>query len=272
MVTAMSSGSPVAADPLSVAEIITFLERVTSAACVEDVWAALTGTMRRYGFDRLIYGFTRFHTERSLGDPDDLLILTNHDRGYVDRFVGERMYLNSPMMRWIAANTGACTWSWVRRHLDQLTETELRVLEFNRQMGVAAGVSISFPALSQRARGIMALTAATGLTQDETDAIWTDHGQVLQQLATVAHLKLSTLPHNGARRRLTDRQREVLEWVGDGKTMQDIALLMDLRPATVEKHLRLARKALDVETTAQAVLKACSLNQIFIFPERPARP
>jgi LuxR family transcriptional regulator len=38
---------------------------------------------------------------------------------------------------------------------------------------------------------------------------------------------------------------------------------MGLTAATVEKHLRLAREALDVETTAQAVLKAAFYNQMF---------
>ena len=78
----------------------------------------------------------------------------------------------------------------------------------------------------------------------------------------VFHLKQLTLACSGARE-LTQRQREVLQWVGDGKTAQDIALLMGLTAATVEKHLRLAREALDVETTAQAVLKAAFYNQMF---------
>ncbi len=47
--------------------------------------------------------------------------------------------------------------------------------------------------------------------------------------------------------------------------MQDTALLMGLTSATVEKHLRLAREALAVETTAQAVLKAAFANQMFIL-------
>ena len=51
----------------------------------------------------------------------------------------------------------------------------------------------------------------------------------------------------------------------DGKTTQDAAEIMGLTPATVEKHLRLAREALDVETTAQAVLKASFQNQIFVL-------
>ena len=38
-----------------------------------------------------------------------------------------------------------------------------------------------------------------------------------------------------------------------------------LTSATVEKHLRLAREALAVETTAQAVLKAALHNQMFVM-------
>ena len=46
------------------------------------------------------------------------------------------------------------------------------------------------------------------------------------------------------RRALSPRQRESLEWVADGKTTQDVALLMGVSAAMVEKHLRLAREAL----------------------------
>jgi len=56
-----------------------------------------------------------------------------------------------------------------------------------------------------------------------------------------------------------------LEWVGDGKTTQDIALSMGLTSATVEKHPRLVREALSVKTAAQAVLKAALRNQMFVI-------
>ena len=74
-----------------------------------------------------------------------------------------------------------------------------------------------------------------------------------------------SLPHlTTSGKRLTNCQREALEWVSDGKTTQYIATLMGLTQATVEKHLRLARKVLGVETTAQAVIRAAFQNQIFL--------
>jgi LuxR family transcriptional regulator len=138
-------------------------------------------------------------------------------------------------------------------------------MEVNKKMGVTVGYTLSVKSVSARSTGAIALTARKGLTQDEIDAVWAEHGRDIHLMNNVAHLKILTLPYAGPNRGLTKRQREALEWVGDGKTMQDIAVLMGLTSATVEKHLRLAREALAVETTAQAVLKAAFANQMFIL-------
>jgi LuxR family transcriptional regulator len=102
------------------------------------------------------------------------------------------------------------------------------------------------------------------MSQDAVEQVWAEHGDEIIVMNNVMHLKLLTLPYSGDRT-LTKRQREVLQWVGDGKTTQDIAALLKLTPATVEKHLRLARETLCVETTAQAVLKAAFYNQMFLM-------
>lgn len=144
-----------------------------------------------------------------------------------------------------------------------LSAAEMKMTQYNVDQGVFAGYTVSFRSVSERSKGGIALIARNGLTQDEVDKAWETHGAEIIVINNVLHLKLLTLPHSGARR-LTKRQREVLQWVGDGKTTQDIGILLGLTPATVEKHLRLAREALDVETTAQAVLKAAFYNQMFV--------
>lgn len=125
-------------------------------------------------------------------------------------------------------------------------------------------MSISFPAASNRSKAALGLIADAGMDHDAVDAICDAHGPAMLAVAQMMHLKILQLPLVTRRRPLTDRQREVLEWVADGKTMQDIATIMGLSTAMVEKHLRLAREALDVETTAQAVAKGTLLNSIFL--------
>jgi len=245
--------------------MLKYLEAVTEAHSIEALWELHCRTMAGFGFDRLIYGFTRFRTANSLGNREDLLVLSNHEPAYIRRFVDDQLYYHAPMTRWALENVGACSWSWMADNLDMLTESERAVVEFNHQHGVTAGYSISFKDISVRSKGAIALTARRGMSQDEADAIWAEHGREIIAMNNVAHLKLTNMPYHGERKNLTRRQREALEWVGDGKTTADIAIIMGLTAATVEKHLRLARETLDVETTAQAVLKASIQNQIFVL-------
>ena len=146
-----------------------------------------------------------------------------------------------------------------------MTNTEKKIVEFNRKYGIVAGYSVSFKDVSSKSKGAIGLVGREDLSQQDVDDIWQEHGREILQINNVAHLKLASLPYSNRDKPLTARQKEVLEWVGDGKTIQDIATIMGRTPATVEKHLRLARETLNVETTAQAVFKASVSNQIFII-------
>jgi LuxR family transcriptional regulator len=244
-----------------------YLHLIAKTHTLEELWAAHVEHMARFGFDRLIYGNTVYRTETSLGDPDDFIILSNHSKAYLDGFLGAGLYKDAPMLQWALRNEGAASWRMIGelKDRDLMSPRERQVMEFNRSMGVTVGYTVSFSSPSIRSKGAISLCAREGLDQYQVDAIWARSGADIQLMNTVAHLKILTLPYNPPNRALTKRQREVLEWVGDGKTTQDIALLMGLTPATVEKHLRLAREALAVETTAQAVLKASLHNQIHVM-------
>ena len=170
---------------------------LTNAPSVESLWDLHTRKMAEYGFDRLLYGFTHFRTSNSLGDPDDFVILTNHEDTYRDTFIGEGLYFHAPMVRWALNNEGACSWSVMAKMIDSgtMTEEESKVIQFNREMGVTVGYSISFKAVSQRSKGAIALTARSGLSQDDVDRMWEKNGNDIIVMNNVAHLKLLTLPY-----------------------------------------------------------------------------
>lgn len=171
------------------------------------------------------------------------------------------------MLRWALENEGAGSWRLIQKMFEdgKLGPESERVVEFNKKMNMQAGYTVSFYSTSARFKGAISLGARCDLSQDDVEAIWQDHGEEIVLMNNVVHLKILTLPYAPPNRGLTKRQKEALQWVGDGKTTQDIALLMGLTPATVEKHLRLARDALAVETTAQAVLKAALQNQMYVM-------
>jgi len=248
-----------------VTEILSLLGRVAAMETAAEVWHHTTTHFARLGFSHANYGFTRFKSDRSIGDPDDALFLTTWDAAQVQRYFRGNFYARTPVFRWAERNVGSCTWAWVKRafHAGSLTPDEAETVRQNAAAGVIAGISVSFPANSARAKGALGLIAAPGLTDVDVEAIYAERREEIEVLAHMMHLKLIQFPIPSRRRALTERQREALEWVADGKTSQDVALLMGVSAAMIEKHLRLARETLQVETTAQAVAKAALLNQIF---------
>lgn len=244
-----------------------YLHVVCGAQTLEELWHAHVEQMAEFDFDRLIYGYTRYKTPTSLGDPEDFVVLSNHSPEYLNGFLHKGLYSSAPMLRWALENEGAGSWRLIQKMIEegQLGAESERVIAFNKKMNMTAGYTVSFYSTSARFKGAISLAARSELSQDEVDAIWDEHGKDIVLMNNVVHLKILTLPYTPPNRGLTKRQREALEWVGDGKTTQDIALLMGLTPATIEKHLRLARDALAVETTAQAVLKAALQNQMYVM-------
>ena len=249
----------------TVSEVISLLSRMAQSTSVDAVWQIAANHFASCGFSRVNYGYTRFRVDWHLGDPDDAIFLTTTSPDYVKVYFNEGFYARTPMYRWVMENTGACTWEWVEKafHDGLLPEDEANAVARNMRMGIHAGVSISFPETSLRDKGALGLIADPRLGHAEVAQIWATRGEEIMAVAGMMHLKVTQLPMATRRRPLTARQREALEWVADGKTMQDIALLMDISAAMVEKHLRLAREALNVDTTAQAVAKGALLNMIF---------
>jgi LuxR family transcriptional regulator len=236
-----------------------------SMESVDDLWTHHVGQMAEYGFDRLFYAFNAFRGAGLYDNPEDALVLTNMPTEYVEAFVGGGMFRDGVMMRWAIRNTGAASWRDVYQTMSQEppTDGERAMRALNLRHGMTAGYTISFPMAIKNANAGIGMAARRDLTQDDADSVWAEHGEEICILNHVAHLCILQLPAEGQRRLLTPRQAEVLEYVADGKTMQDVALVLGRNVATVEKHLRGARDALGVETTAQAVRKASILNQIF---------
>jgi LuxR family transcriptional regulator len=245
--------------------IYPLLVRIAQCTSVEDAWQEAAGYFAGLGFGRVNYGFTRFRSPKSIGDPDDAMFLTTAGEAYAKSYFRNGFYAKTPAFRWAQNNEGACTWTWVREAMmaGKLSPEEIDTIKQNIAIGITAGISISFPETSARAKGAMGLIADPGISTEAVDALFAQKREEILSVANMLHLKLIQMPFTSRRRALTARQREALEWVADGKTSQDVALLMGVSAAMVEKHLRLARETLSVDTTAQAVAKAALMNLIF---------
>jgi DNA-binding CsgD family transcriptional regulator len=245
--------------------ILPLLNRIAAAQRIDDAWDLATRYFAELGFARVNYGFTRFKHLKTIGDPEDALFLTTCDADYVKRYFQGGFYAKTPVFRWAEHNAGICTWAWVKEAFEagRLAPEEAEAVRQNAALGIVAGMSVSFPEVLSRSKGALGLIANPGLSPEAVETIFAARREEILAVANMLHLTIVHLPQLSRHRALSPRQREALEWVADGKTTQDVALLMGVSPAMVEKHLRLAREALAVETTAQAVAKGALLNMIF---------
>jgi LuxR family transcriptional regulator len=236
------------------------MERMISAQDASLVWTIFADAVAEFGFDNLLYGGTRLPNRDRVGDIRDALILHRGPQAYADIYLGEELYLHSPAYDWAARNSGFASWPEAMQQFSGLARPEhMRILQINAQFGMRAGYVGSLNDVVRGMHGVIGMSPS-GLGQPEADALWAEVGREIETLSNLLHLRLASLPMPGQRRPLTSRQREALHWFAQGKTMQDIADIMELSAATVEKHLRMARDSLDATTTAHAVQKATSMN------------
>jgi LuxR family transcriptional regulator len=241
------------------------IDRLLNATNIEDLWQNHLDKMNEFGFDRVMYGITYLGAESRIISPDDVFVLSSHDPAYTNAFIYDGHYFHAPLVTWALGNSGARSWGSVNQDATSPVHTkeQREAIELNQKYDLYAGYTISFSGDVTREKSAISLAARSGITQAEVDEVWAQHGVEINMLCNIFHLKARTMKQGFGRTTLTRRQREVLEWVCDGKTAQDIATIMGLTPATIEKHLRLARDALGVETTTQAVLKASFQKKIF---------
>ncbi|MDZ7709788.1 MAG: LuxR family transcriptional regulator [Roseovarius sp.] len=142
-----------------------------------------------------------------------------------------------------------------------------RTPHFQTVFANAPDFGVSDRGLTVPVRGPYGDVGLLSVTRDCPDAEWRSlkkkvignlqtaavhmHDNVMQSGLSLAALHLPAL---------SAREREILQWVAEGKSQQDIGDILSISHRTVEVHLRSARTKLAALTTPQAVGRAVGLG------------
>ncbi|MEY8837588.1 autoinducer binding domain-containing protein [Cribrihabitans sp. XS_ASV171] len=253
-------------------EVIACIGALGYAEQVETVWQDFLRIVARYGFDRVNYSYMPTLRDPERASRTTRFTLSSHPREGMAKVYASPLLDRSPMRIWATSNVGSMSWSQQPRLLrDYGMEADGPGLrELLHDLGVIAGYTVGFPRTAQSGKGTMGLTAQPGLDQAQVDEIWAARGPEIEALAVTAHNALSRMPLSVLDRPLSGTQREILGWIADGKTIQDVAILMERSVSSVEKNLAAVREVLGVETTAQAIARMALINQLRL-PEDAGR-
>ena len=131
---------------------------------------------------------------------------------------------------------------------DPETETHMgEVVERARDFNLHKGIVVPIPSLS----GMVGAVGVVGPHFDEREV----HKPLLHSLALHVFHRLDQLHARRPKRtfQLTNREREVLSWVSDGKTAWETGCILKLSTRTVEWHLSQAYQKLGAMNRAQAI-------------------
>jgi DNA-binding CsgD family transcriptional regulator len=131
---------------------------------------------------------------------------------------------------------------------DPETEPHIKeVVDRSRDFKMHKQISIPVPS----PRGMIGMVGIAGPDFDERDV----HKPALHSLSLHAFYRLEGLVGVRARRKagLTEREREILAWVAEGKTAWEIGCILSLSQRTIEWHIRQACQKLGATNRLQAV-------------------
>lgn len=170
------------------------------------------------------------------------------------------LYLDDPAVR-ISRNIGhPFRWSWLLDRV-KLSQAERNVFDEAARFGLIEG--LVFPIHGPF--GALAGGSMSGKRMKLTASI----EAALSIIMNATHrrgLEITELMDYKLENPLSLRQRECLNWAQHGKSVQEIADILDLSPHTVKEHLDGAKAALGVNTRIEAIVRARNANYIGFSP------
>lgn len=117
-------------------------------------------------------------------------------------------------------------------------------------------------ALNAGARGVLARSTADARLYAALMA--TAQGLVVVENSVVRLLKQNTLRAADVAETLTNREREVLSLLAEGRSNKQIAATLGISENTAKFHVNAIFAKLDVETRTEAVVRAARLGLVFL--------
>lgn len=213
------------------------------------------------GFERVAtrvtqrLGFRWFAYLRMTDDRPTLI--SSYPKSWTSRYFDLQYQLLDPVVRRARAERDIFSWGGeVSR--PTATREQRRFFEEATTFGIRSGITVPIRAGFGRTA---AFTLATDHGNILTERLANEAKDVLQLVALYFHTHVSTRLRaqsypSDRRSALTQRERQCLTWAAQGKTVADIAILIEATPRTVTFHLGNARRKLNAASIAQLVAEA----------------
>ncbi|MCP8900036.1 LuxR family transcriptional regulator [Gilvimarinus xylanilyticus] len=222
--------------------LATFLPSARSAQNRQQLCDLLERQLNKLGFNYWAY------VEHSQGTQN---LLTNYPAEWVSYYVSRDYEKIDPLTDKELDHLLPYLWSDLLKTYP-LTRTQQQIFDEASSLGISDGIAIP---IHEPGGDYACLTISGFADMRELPRVFASEKTELYALATAFHIHIRQLPSQCAVA-LTQRERECLKWVAQGKTSWRIGELINVSERTVNFHITNAMKKLGAKTRQQALTNA----------------
>lgn len=226
------------------------LEAMRDARTPFDLEGILVELTRELGFQQFAMG----HHVDLTRPPGNAVRLTNYHPDWIEQSLERRFFADDPVHAVSARLVRPFRWHEIPDHL-ALTDNQSQILETARGYGLVEGFTVPVHQPGE-------FNGTCSFAASSFDALNVHTFAVAQMAATFAFecarrmMRLLDGKESEGVPHLTDRQRESIVLVGQGKTDAEIAAVLKISKSTAHDHVEAARRAYGNAQRSFMVLRA----------------
>lgn len=237
-----------------VVQIFNATAAIDQASSVREVVRLLRDGLEQFGvMSCMVTRLPHQHAPRW----QEHIVINEWPREWYDHYIRRAYYRHDPCVALSRTAVGPFVWSDLAR--SQMSDEARLVMDEATEFGLREGICI--PVAADQCEPAV-VTVAGGELDLAPMARCAVHA--LARHAYQAAIRL--VPHEDEHgwRRLSQREREILRWVADGKTAWAISRILNISENTVNSHLRNMRRKLDTSNTIHTVTEALRRGEIVL--------
>jgi DNA-binding CsgD family transcriptional regulator len=228
-----------------------FIGKCLSAVTKEELCGIFERAIQQFGIDFWAYSFE---------SPKGHVVYGNFHESWADHYMKNEYYLIDALLDKSLPKLTPYQWSNYTQ-IAPLTIQQQEIFNQARDFGLYDGISIPIHESNQSFTHI-SLASQEGIKH--VNEIVSNYHNQIYLLSLYFHMYVSGIKSNSSSLKLTDRERECLQWSAAGKLGHEIATILGLSNRSIVFHLENAKKKLNAKTIQQATALAFK-HQIINF-------
>ena len=234
-----------------------FISRTNQARSQEEVFALFQETLKTLGYDSVVYSLLTDHP--SIGRKAGHGVMGNYPKDWMEYYMANGYFAKDPIPKHAFTTTAAYTWEHVVDTCS-ISSKQKRLMHEAEEAKLLSGAAVAIYGPNFEVAGV-GLASSAGGVNPTVDTL-----SVIRALSHQFHLAYSRfdLPRAQPLTQvyLTPREREILSYSAEGKSIPVVGAILSISGNTVHFHLKNIYAKLGVSTRQTAVVKAIHLGLI----------